>query len=90
MLKVEVVGTIYYTCELSDEDEEKVINYIKDSPEEFEFMTEEESIVAAVDILYNNSEIELYDNATESDYHTEEINWSEFEDRSAEEILGID
>lgn len=90
MLKVEVVGTIYYTCELSDEDEEKVINYIKDSPEEFEFMTEKESIVAAVDILYNNSEIELYKNATESDYHTEEINWSEFEDRSAEEILGID
>ena len=89
MLKVEVVGTIYYTCEFSDEDEEKVVNYIKNNPEEFEFMTEEESILAAVDILYNDSEIELYDNAVESDYHTEEINWSEFEDRSAEEILGI-
>ena len=87
MLKVEAVGTIYYTCELSDEDEEKVVRYINDNPEEFEFMTEEESILAAVDILYNDSEIELYDNATESDYHTEELNWSEFEDRSAEEIL---
>lgn len=87
MLKVEVVGTIHYTCELSDEDEEKVVNYIKNNPEEFEFMTEEESILAAVDILYNDSEIELYDNATESDYHTEEINWSEFEERSAEKIL---
>ena len=90
MLKVEVVGTIYYTCELSDEYEEKVINYIKDNPEEFEFMTEEKSILAAVDILYNDGEIELYDNTTESDYHTEEINWSEFEDRSAEEILGTE
>ena len=87
MLKVEVVGRICYTCELSDEDEEKVINYIKDNPEEFEFMTKEQSIVAAVHILYYDSEIDLYDDATESDYSTEEINWSEFEERSAEEIL---
>ena len=87
MLKVEVVWRIYYTCELSDEDEEKVVNYIKDNPEEFEFMTEEEAILSAVDILYNDSEIELYDNAIESDYHTEEVKWSEFEERSAEKIL---
>ena len=90
MLKIEAVGTIYYTCELSDKDEEKVVNYIKDNPEEFEFMTEEESILAAVNILYNDSEIDLYENAIESDYSTEEVNWSEFEDRSPEEILGID
>ena len=90
MLKVEAVGTIYYTCELSDEDEEKVVRYIKDNPAEFEFMDNEEAIVAAVDILYMDGEIELYNNATESDYHTEEIKWSEFEERSAEEILGID
>ncbi len=90
MLKVEVVGTIYYTCELSDEDEEKVINYIKDNPEEFEFMDNKESIVAAVDILYNDNKIELYDNVIESDYSTGYIDWSEFEDRSAEEILGTE
>ena len=89
MLKVEVVGTIHYTCTLSDEDEEKVVRYIKDNPEEFEFMDSEEAITTAVNILYGDSEIELYNNATESDYHTEEINWSEFEERSAEEILGI-
>lgn len=89
MLKVEVIGRICYTCELSDEDEAKVVNYIKDNPEEFEFMTEEKSIIAAVDILYNDSEIDLYDDAVESDYSTEEINWSEFEERSADEILGI-
>ena len=89
MLKIEVVGRIYYTCELSNEDEEKVVNYIKDNPEEFEFMDNEEAITTAVNILYGDSEIDLYDNATESDYITEEINWSEFEERSAEEILGI-
>lgn len=87
MLKVEVVGTIYYTCELSDEEEEKVVNYIKDNPEEFEFMDSKEAILSAVNILYGDSEIELYNNATESDYLTEEINWSEFEERSADEIL---
>lgn len=87
MLKVEVIGRIYYTCELSDEDEKKVINYIKDNPEEFEFMNSEEAITSAVNILYGDNEIDLYKNATESDYLTEEINWSEFEERSADEIL---
>ena len=89
MFKVEVVGTICYTCVLSNEDEEKVINYIKDNPEEFEFMDNKEAISSAVNILYGDSEINLYNDATESDYVTEEINWSEFEERSAEEILGI-
>lgn len=89
MLKVEAVGTIYYTCELSDEDEEKVVGYIKDNPEEFDYM-DEDTIMEAVRILWDKGEIELYENAIESDYMTEEINWSEFEDRSPEEILGID
>lgn len=89
MLKVEAVGTIYYTCELSDEDEEKVIRYIKDNSDEFDYM-DEDTIMEAVRILWDKGEIELYENATESDYSTEEINWSEFEDRSTEEILGIE
>lgn len=89
MLKVEAVGTIYYTCELSDEDEEKVVRYIKDNPEEFDYM-DEDTIMEAVRILWGKGEIELYENAIESDYMTDEINWSEFEDRSPEEILGID
>ena len=89
MLKVEVIGRICYTCELSDEDEKKVINYIKDNPEEFEFMDGEEAITSAINILYGDSKIELYKNAIESDYSTEEINWSEFEERSADEILTI-
>ena len=89
MLKVEAVGTIYYTCELSDEDEEKVVRYIKDNPEEFDYM-DEDTIMEAVRILWDKGEIELYENAIESDYSTEEINWSEFEERSPEEIFGID
>lgn len=87
MLKIEAVATVTYTCELSDEDEEKVVKYIKDNPDEFEFMTDKESILAAVNILYNDSKLDLYDDSVESDFSTEEINWSEFEDKSAKEIL---
>lgn len=87
MLKIEAVATVTYTCELSDEDEEKVVKYIKDNPDEFEFMTDKESILAAVNILYNDNKLDLYDDSVESDFSTEEINWSEFEDKSAKEIL---
>jgi len=30
MFKLEAVATAYYTCSLSDEDGQKVLNYIKD------------------------------------------------------------
>lgn len=88
MLTVEAVGTIYYTCELSNEDEDKVIRYIKDNEDNLDYI-DEETIMEAVRELWANGEIELYANSTESDYSTEEINWSEFEERSPEEILGI-
>lgn len=39
MFKVEAVATVYYTCSLSDEDGQKVLNYIKENPEEFEFIS---------------------------------------------------
>ena len=87
MLKVEAVAKVTYTCELSDEDEKKVVKYIKDNPDEFEFITNEKSILAAVEFLYNNGELDLYNDSVESDFSTEEINWSEFEDKSAKEIL---
>ena len=87
MLKVEVIANVTYTCELSDEDEKKVIKYIKDNPDEFEFVTNEKSILAAVEFLYNNGELDLYNNSVESDFCTEEVRWSEFESRSAQEIL---
>lgn len=85
---VEAIGKIYYTCELSEEDEEKVVNYIKDNPDEFEYMDAEDAIIEAVRILWENHEIDLYNSSTESDYSTDEINWSCFEERSGEEILG--
>lgn len=87
MLKIETVATTWFTCDLSDEDEKKIVGYIKDHPDEFEFMDKEDAIAKAVEILYENDEIDLYASATESDFSTDEIKWSEFEDRTAEEIL---
>lgn len=87
MFSVEAVATIYYTCTLSDEDGQKVLDYIKENPEEFEFMSDKKKILKAVEILSNNCDIELYDDSVESDFSTEELRWSEFEDRTPEEIL---
>ena len=87
MLKIEAVARVCYTCELSDENEKMVIKYIKDNLDEFKYMTDKESILAAVDILYNDSKLDLYNDSVESDFSTEEINWSEFEIRNPEEIL---
>lgn len=88
MLKVQAVAKVWYTCTLSDEDEAKVVNYIKNNPEEFEFMNKESAIAKAVELLYYDDEIELYESFVESDSSTEEINWSSYEERDAEEILG--
>lgn len=87
MFKVEAVATVYYTCSLSDEDGQKVLDYIKENPEEFEFMSDKEKIVKAVEKLYVEDQIELYQFSNESDFTTEKIKWSEFEERTAEEIL---
>ena len=88
MFKIEAVATVYYTCSLSEEDFQKVINYIKENPRKFEFMSDKDKIIEAVGILASDCEIELYGNATESDFITDEIKWSTFEERTAEEILG--
>lgn len=87
MFKVEAVATVYYTCSLSDEDGQKVLDYIKENPEEFEFMSAKEKIIKAVEKLYDDSKINIYDDSVESDFTTEKIIWSGFEEKTAEEIL---
>lgn len=87
MLKIEAVARVVYTCELSDEDEQKVLQHIKNNPDEFEFMSAKDKLIKAIDELYTDCEIELYESSVESDCSTEEIKWSEFEERKAEDIL---
>lgn len=83
MFVMEVDCVQVCTCTISDEDEKRIREYIKCHPEEFEFTSEEESIIKAISILGIN----LYEDYVESDGYTNDIRWSEFEERSAEEIL---
>lgn len=89
-MELEVVARVTYTVHLSDEDVEKVKKYLKDNEENFQYFSDEESLCYAVETLYSQGEISLYDDgkATESDFSTEEFNWSEFEDKTVEQILG--
>lgn len=41
----------------------------------------------AVSDLYADGDIDVYQNTVESDMETEDICWSEYEERTAEEIL---
>lgn len=88
MLKIEAEAIVNYTCILSDKEEQKVVDYIKNNPEEFQFMSSKKAIAHAVEILWENDEIDLYEESTESDFSTNDIKWSKFEKRSPEEILG--
>lgn len=63
-LKVTTTATVTYTCWLSEEDSQKVIER---ADEEGEELTE------AVAYLYDAGEISLYDDSTESDFSTESI-----------------
>lgn len=87
MLKIEAVAKVYHTCTLTDEEEQKVLDYIKNNEEEFKGISDKKKITKAVEILYSEDEVDLYKNSTESDFSTEDINWSEFEERDAHEIL---
>lgn len=89
-MKVEAVATVYYTCTLSDEDTRKVVDYIKDNPQKFKYMSDKERIIKAVEKLHEEDELNIYEDSVESDFATEEIRWSEFEKRKPEEILRED
>lgn len=83
MFEIEVDCVQVCTCKISDEGEQRIKDYIKNNPEEFEFMSEKNAIIQAISDL----EIDLYNDYVESDSYTNDIRWSEFEERSAEEIL---
>lgn len=66
-----VKGTVYYNCDLNEEDTRKVIDFAKENDMCYE---------QAVAQLYDNGEISLYDCSTESDYATESIEDVELND----------
>ena len=92
MLKIQAVATVYYTYELTEEEEQAIRNIIKENPDEFSCMPADKKIALAYEKLYEEDDsgiCHLYDEGrtTESDSSTEEFNYSEFNDVSAEEWL---
>lgn len=89
-----VVSKTWNTVHLTDEDVQKVREWIKkkeaeDDLPEFDM---EDNICAAVSDLYAKGEVSLFDDGkyVESDFNTESIEWSEYEGREPEEILGFE
>lgn len=91
-MNIEVVGKVYYTVNLTDEDVEKVKGWINNHKDDLPSFNMNENICEAVMDLYQNGQLELYseNKSTISDFQTEEVNWFEFEEKTAEEILEID
>lgn len=88
---IEVEGKTIYTVKLTDEDILLVKQWLEEHEEDLPSFDMRENIAYAVRRLYDNGKISLYDKdkATESDFYTEVVSWSEFEDREPEAILGF-
>lgn len=83
MFEIEARNMVICSCKISDEDEQRIREYIFDNLEKFQYRADEEAIIQAV----NELQIDLYKDYVESDSYTESIKWSSFEERSPEKIL---
>lgn len=70
----------------------KYKNIMEEHEETFQYCNEEETLIGAVKELWSDGKIDFFDGdkETESDCYTSDIRWSEFEDRTPEEILNED
>jgi hypothetical protein len=71
MIRVETTAEVITTCILTDEDEEKVKAFMEENKCDLE---------DAVKELFWNNELNIYSQSTESDFHTESIDFVEEED----------
>lgn len=88
-MKIEVKATAIYTYELTPDEEQAVKELIKNNPEDFRFMTDDEVIANAVERLWENYQLSLYeDNRTaETEVITDEFSISEFNDIDLEDWI---
>lgn len=84
MFELEAHNMVICTCIISDEDESRIRQYIHNNPKKFQYISDQEAIIQAIEDL----QINLYEDYVESDSYTDDVVWSEFEERSAKEILG--
>ena len=93
-MEIQVVSKTWNTIHLTNEDVKKIGEWIKEKEAEDNLPSFDmkRNICAAAFDLYAKGEISFYDNDkyTESDFNTEKVEWSEFEEREPEDILGFD
>lgn len=83
MFEIEAHNMVTCTCKISDENEIKIREYIKKHPDEFQYCSDEEAIIIAIKKL----EIDLYSDYVETDSCTTDVQWSEYEERPARNII---
>lgn len=77
MIKVEAKALVTYTCTLTEEDEQKVREYVDEN---------NATLDEAIKELWENGEIDVYAGSqTESDCSTEEVGISPFNNNEEEE-----
>lgn len=64
MIELTAIAEVWYACTLTEEDEQKVREFMK---------SEGVSVADAVRELWMRNEIEIYTSSIESDFHTQEI-----------------
>lgn len=64
MIELTAIAEVWYACTLTEEDEQKVREFMKN---------EGVSVANAVRELWMRNEIEIYTSSIESDFHTQEI-----------------
>lgn len=70
-MKLRVTGTTIYECTLLEEDEAKVMEFVNQN---------DVSVLDAIRYLQEWCEIDVYADSINSDYITDSIEWSEFDD----------
>lgn len=87
-MKIEVRAMVTYTYDVPEMEEHKLIELIKNNPEDYKYMSDEERIALAFEKLYTETDenLELFNNnrTVESDFITNEFLYSEFNDIDAE------
>ena len=90
-MKIEVRATVTYTYDLPETEEQKLIELIKNNPEDYRYMLDEDRVALAFERLYTDTDenLELYNNnrTVESDFVTDEFSYSEFNDIDAEDWI---
>ena len=85
---IEVKESVTYNVKLNKEDIIRVKEYLNKHKDDWPSWKLETNVAWAVEQLYNEDEISLFnDDLYERESHVEDIQWSNMEHRSAEEIL---